>query len=62
MCLPERAVLADVVDHTTPLAKGGTDDDDNTRNLCHEHHQQVTAEQFGHKQKQEIGEDGWPVD
>ena len=52
---------ADVVDHIIPLALGGEDIDDNTRNLCHDHHQQRTAEQFGFKQKVEIGEDGWPI-
>ncbi|WP_332717369.1 HNH endonuclease [Pelagibacterium mangrovi] len=40
--------IATVVDHVVPLALGGTDDDSNTRNLCDEHHRQVTAEQFGH--------------
>lgn len=61
MCLPKRIVPADVVDHINPLALGGEDIDSNTRNLCHEHHSQVTAEQFGHKIKQEIGVDGWPL-
>lgn len=43
--------IATVVDHIVPLALGGTDDDSNTRNLCDEHHRQVTAEQFGHEAK-----------
>ena len=38
---------ADVVDHIKPLALGGTDTDENTRNLCHDCHKAVTAEQFG---------------
>lgn len=38
---------ATVVDHVVPLALGGTDDDSNTRNLCAEHHREVTVEQFG---------------
>lgn len=38
--------LADVVDHIVPLARGGSDEDVNTRNLCDEHHREVTAEQF----------------
>lgn len=54
--------IATVVDHTIPLALGGTDDDENTRNLCDPCHEEVTAEQFGHKQVQPIGEDGWPAD
>ena len=29
--------LADIVDHTIPLAKRGPDEDWNTRNLCREH-------------------------
>ena len=61
MCLPHRSIPADVVDHIIPLALGGKDTDDNTRNLCHTHHKQVTAKQFGHKQKQQIGSDGWPT-
>ncbi len=38
---------ADVVDHIVPLAKGGLDVDENTRNLCDPCHVKVTAEQFG---------------
>ncbi|RYG79405.1 MAG: HNH endonuclease [Alphaproteobacteria bacterium] len=52
--------VADVIDHIVPLAQGGTDDDANTRPLCHEHHKARTAEQFGHRVRQEIGADGWP--
>ena len=53
---------ADVVDHIVPLALGGEDIDDNTRNLCDEHHQIRTAEQFGYRPpRPETGEDGWPV-
>lgn len=39
--------LATVVDHIKPLAQGGADIDSNTRNLCDDHHAEVTAEQFG---------------
>lgn len=39
--------LADKVDHIVPLAQGGSDEDDNTRNLCDDCHVAVTAEQFG---------------
>lgn len=64
MCLPDVVRIADVVDHTIPLAHGGTDEDSNTRNLCDDHHRQVTAEQFGHQYREHksIGRDGWPVE
>ena len=51
---------ATVVDHIVPLALGGSDEDENTRNLCDYHHDLRTAEQFGHKLKVRIGIDGWP--
>lgn len=55
--------LATVVDHIKPLAKGGKDIDDNTRNLCDPHHAEVTAIQFGFQRmpKRQIGADGWPI-
>jgi 5-methylcytosine-specific restriction protein A len=53
--------LATIVDHTLPLALGGEDTDDNTRNLCDDHNRIRTAEQFGYRQRQEIGADGWPT-
>lgn len=60
-CLREgRSQVAKAVDHIKPLALGGEDIDSNTRNLCDPHHAKRTAEQFGHKHKVEIGEDGWP--
>ena len=52
--------VATVVNHIIPLAHGGSDDDDNTENLCRPCDLEVTAEQFGHKRKQTIGVDGWP--
>lgn len=64
MCLPDRVSPATVVDHTIPLAHGGPDTDENTRNLCDDHHRQVTAEQFNHqyRERKTIGRDGWPVE
>lgn len=62
MCLVEgKTVIATVVNHKIPLAHDGSDDDYNTENLCGDHDRIVTARQFGHKVKQEIGVDGWPV-
>ena len=57
-----RLTPATVVDHIVPLARGGTDDDSNTRNLCGIYHQDATAEQFGHPKRVRIGSSGWPED
>lgn len=62
MCKDEgRVTLATVPDHIVPLAKGGEDEDTNIRCLCSEHHDQVTREEFGHRERVTIGEDGWPT-
>lgn len=53
---------ADVVDHIQPLALGGSDEDENCRNLCLEHHQSATATQFGFRKKVRISVDGWPIE
>ncbi|MEO7335777.1 MAG: HNH endonuclease [Caldimonas sp.] len=56
--------LAKVVNHKTPLAHGGSDDDDNTENLCRPCDLKVTAEQFGHAEPVKakgIGRDGRPT-
>jgi 5-methylcytosine-specific restriction protein A len=53
-------IEATVPDHIIPLAKGGTDTEDNIRCLCHECHLRRTAEQFGHRYKQPARVDGWP--
>jgi 5-methylcytosine-specific restriction protein A len=55
-----RTTIATVPDHIKPLAKGGTDTDDNIRCLCAECHHKVTREEFGHRKRVEIGADGWP--
>ncbi|QUM70851.1 HNH endonuclease [Sphingopyxis granuli] len=52
---------AEVIDHIVPLAKGGKDIDENCRALCHEHHAEVTAKQFGRRVRQRISPDGWPA-
>lgn len=55
--------LADVVDHILPLALGGHDVDENTRNLCDECHLKAGAQQFGHKDpRKQLGLDGWPLE
>src|SRR3546814_4358435 len=46
-------------DHIVPLALGGSDDDSNVRCLCPECHLERTREQFGHRARSTIGEDGW---
>ena len=56
-----RVSLAVTPDHIKPLALGGTDTDDNIRCLCKPCHEKRTAEQFGQRYKQTIGEDGWPI-
>lgn len=54
--------IADEVDHIQPLDHGGEDIDSNTRNLCREHHLEVTAEQFGYRKRVTIGTDGYPIE
>lgn len=62
ICLDnDRVTAATVPDHIIPLAKGGADTDDNIRCLCDPCHDEVTAQQFGHKPKRRFGPDGWPV-
>lgn len=56
-----RVEVATVVNHIVPLAHGGSDEDENTENLCRPCDIIVTAEQFGHKNKVSIGIDGWPT-
>lgn len=57
-----RVTVATVVDHVVPLALGGSDEDENTRNLCDPCHVEVTAEQFGHEAIIAFGADGLPID
>jgi 5-methylcytosine-specific restriction protein A len=56
-----RITAATVPDHIIPLTKGGPDTDDNIRCLCEPCHQARTREQFGQRERQEIGTDGWPI-
>lgn len=41
-----RVTVATIVNHIVPLAHGGSDDDENTENLCRPCDRVVTAEQF----------------
>ena len=63
-CLAQGIIrLANIVDHIIPLAHGGPDTDENTRNLCDEHNLKRTAEQFDLKSPvPAIGQDGWPIE
>ena len=62
LCKAHGRTTASVVpDHILPLAKGGEDVDSNIRCLCAQCHDDVTREQFGHRDKPIFGEDGWPV-
>ena len=50
------------VDHRIPLAKGGTDKDDNLQYLCRVPcHRDKTITDNGSSVKAAIGEDGWPM-
>lgn len=63
MCQAKGVIrLADEVDHIVPLSQGGKDVDENTRNLCREHHLEVTAQQMGYRRRVTIGTDGWPIE
>lgn len=52
------------VDHRTPKAKGGTDDEDNLEVICEPCHRDKSAAESGRplKQKQRIALDGWPAE
>ncbi|MCP3729270.1 HNH endonuclease [Sphingomonas sp. MG17] len=47
---PKRTRAAARVNHIVPLIHGGSDEDDNTENLCRSCDIEVTAEQFGFDQ------------
>jgi 5-methylcytosine-specific restriction protein A len=56
-------MIAKVVNHIIPLAHGGSDEDENTENLCRPCDLIVTAEQFSYKApKKQISLSGWPVE
>ncbi|ARR52145.1 hypothetical protein HY78_01055 [Rhizorhabdus wittichii DC-6] len=55
------------VDHVTPKAEGGTNDDNNLQAICRDCHRQKTAEESARAQGRRaprrivaVGLDGWP--
>lgn len=54
--------MADEVDHIVPLAQGGDYSDGNSCPLCVDCHKAKTAAENGHRQRRQIGTDGWPVE
>lgn len=57
-CLAQgRVTLADEVHHIIGLKDGGPDTDENTANLCVEHH----LEREKKRVRRRIAVDGWPV-
>lgn len=59
---PPRTTLATELDHIVALVNGGTNADSNRQGLCSTHHEAKTAQDLGHKPKQRIGIDGWPIE
>lgn len=63
-----RVTLATVVNHIIPLAHGGSDEDENTENLCSgpgSCDEYVTAQQFDHQHQARLGAcdaSGMPTD
>ena len=53
--------LATEVDHIVALVNGGEDIDSNRQGLCKDCHADKTRTDMGHKVRQVIGLDGWPV-
>lgn len=56
-----RVSPASEVDHITPKAKGGSDDDSNLQAINSDCHKRKNLEDQGVKPKVRIGADGWPV-
>ena len=61
---PSRVTAATEVDHITPKANGGTDDEGNLRAICTDCHRAKSASDRGAtlKLKRTIAADGWPVE
>jgi 5-methylcytosine-specific restriction protein A len=56
-----RTELATEVDHIVALVNGGADMDSNRQGLCKDCHADKTRADLGHKARQAIGFDGWPI-
>ena len=56
-----RPTPATEVDHITPKAKGGTDEDSNLQSICDDCHKAKTAADEGRTARRAIGLDGWPA-
>lgn len=62
-CLADgHLTAAKQVDHVTPKAKGGTDDESNLQAICGPCHEAKTIREKGGTPRQVIGLDGWPVE
>lgn len=59
ICQICNAAVAEVVDHIVPLAKGGTNDDDNLQSACKPCN--VSKGVKASYQARIIGADGWPI-
>lgn len=59
-----RITAGNEVDHVTPKAKGGTDDEANLECICTECHKAKTTRENGGEPRvrQTIGLDGWPTE
>jgi len=56
-----RVTVATEVHHIKAKASGGTDDLGNLVSTCHPCHEAADAANRGHRVRQQIGPDGWPV-
>jgi HNH endonuclease len=57
-----RVTAANEVDHRTPKAKGGTDDETNLQSICTPCHRDKSAADKGCRVKPTIGLDGFPIE
>ena len=56
-----RLTQATEVDHITPKAQQGTDDEENLQSICSPCHADKTQADAGKAVKPTIGVDGWPI-